>query len=79
MSVESLAHAISKDDGIGRDEVNETGAICFTPRSATSIPKKPNDIAKRITKLLEEGKQHFAENEVSSKLTEIVEGDMAIG
>ena len=35
--------------------------------SGKSIPKRPKDIAKSIAKLLEEGKEHFAMNNVESK------------
>ena len=55
----------SVDDAIGPHGV--IGVNNFIPRSQISIPKKPKDFAKKITKLLDEGKQHFAANQVPSE------------
>ena len=68
MPAETPTHNLAKDDGIAGDEVEDAiGVANILPRSKASNPKKPKDIAKRITKLLEEGKQHFADDQVLSE------------
>ena len=44
-----------------------TAGMTGTKTSLPTVPKRPKDIAKSITKLLEEGKEQFAVNDVGGK------------